>query len=66
MIIWTFIKIFRTSKFIIKVQFKIILLKSRENNTWIELYINLLQIDWRLVNTITNRDLNLTQVDNDY
>lgn len=59
-------KIFRTSKFIIKVQFKIILLKSRENNTWIELYINLLQIDWRLINTITNRDLNLTQVDNDY
>lgn len=59
-------KIFRTSKFIIRVQFKIILLKSRENNTWIELYINLLQIDWRLVNTITNRDLNLTQVDNDY
>ncbi len=33
--------------------------EGREDNTWLEHYIDLTEIDWRLVNTILNEDFDL-------
>ncbi|WP_375449348.1 hypothetical protein [uncultured Nostoc sp.] len=40
--------------------------ESREDDTWFERYIDSLQIDRRLVNTVANQDFDLTQADHDY
>lgn len=39
---------------------------DRKVDTWFEHYINLDQIDWRLVNTFVNEDFDLTQPDHDH
>ena len=39
---------------------------NREDDTWLERYIDLDQIDQRLVNTLANEDFDLTQPDRDY
>ncbi len=39
---------------------------GREDDTWLERYINSDQIDRRLVNTLTNEDFDLTQPDRDH
>lgn len=40
--------------------------EGRENDTWLERYINLTQIDRRLINDVVNKDFNLIQMDHNY
>lgn len=40
--------------------------KTRKNNICLEYYIDLTEIDKRLVNIIVNKNLNLTQIDHHY
>ncbi len=40
--------------------------EGREDDTWLEYYIDSTEIDQRLVNTIVNKDFDLTQTDHDY
>ncbi len=40
--------------------------EGREDNTWLERYINSTKIDRRLVNTVVNKDFDLTQTDHDH
>ncbi len=40
--------------------------EGREDDTWLERYIDSTEIDRRLVNTIVNEDFDLTQMDHDH
>ena len=40
--------------------------EDREDDTWLERYIDSTQIDRRLVNDIVNKDFDLTQMDHDH
>ena len=40
--------------------------KDKENNTWLERYIDLTEIDQKFVNIVNNKDFDLTQIDHDH
>lgn len=40
--------------------------EGREDNIWLEYYINLTKINQRFVNSIVNEDFNPTQMDHNY
>lgn len=40
--------------------------EGREDETWFEYYIDLSQIDQKLINIVANKDFDLIQVDNDH
>lgn len=40
--------------------------KNRENNTWLDHYINWIEINQRFINIIVNKDFNLIQIDQNY
>lgn len=40
--------------------------ESRENNTWLERYINFTQINQRLINDVANEVFDLTQIDHSH
>lgn len=43
-----------------------ILKKGKKDDIWFEYYIDLTEMDQRLINTIVNEDFNLIQIDHDY
>lgn len=40
--------------------------KNRENNIWLDHYINLIEINQKLMNIVVNKDFNLIQMDQNY
>lgn len=40
--------------------------KSREDDTWLEYYIDLTKIEQKLVNTVVNQDFDLRQTDHNH
>ena len=48
------------------IYFMKILEEDKENNTWLKRYIDSIEIDQRLVNTVVNEDFGLTQMNYDH